>query len=235
MGRFTDGYRMFVALGKALIDRTAIGILGEDCMEVSFPERESLLGLLKEGRGLILMTAHVGCWQAAMSSLRSIGVPVHLLLQREEGDIDLHYYEHSGAAPFFRIIDPRNPMGGVIEIMQALKCGEVVCVMGDRPFGSSKGTVAVDFLGDKALFPLSAFKIASVTGAPVVILFSEKSGPRHYRLGLYGVIRVKAGLGRAEREFVPYVSQFVRALESYTRNYPYQFFNFFNMWENDDR
>ena len=233
VGRLTDSYRMFVTFGKALIDRTAIGILGENHMKVTFPGRESLLDLLREGRGLLLVTAHVGCWQAAMASLVSLHVPVHLLLYREEGDIDMHYYEHSGTAPPFSIIDPKSPMGGVIEIIRALKCSEVVCLMGDRPLGSRKGMVAVDFLGDKAFFPFSAFKIASATGAPVVTLFSEKSGPDQYKLRMAQVIRVKPDLERADEELLPYVSQFVSALESYTQDNPYQFFNFFDMWKND--
>ena len=40
--------------------------------------------LLAEGRGLILVTAHVGCWQASLSALSFLKVPVHLLMQREE-------------------------------------------------------------------------------------------------------------------------------------------------------
>jgi len=233
VGRLVDSYRMFVALGKSLIDRTVIGFLREKDTEVNFPGRESLLDLLREGRGLILMTAHVGCWQAAMASLSSLRAPVHLLLHRAEGDIDMHYYEHSGTPPPFTIIDPAGAMGGVMEIIQALKRGEVVCVMGDRPRGSRKGAVGVDFLGDQALFPFSPFKIASVTGSPVAVLFSQRSGPGSCELSLCQMIRVRPGLGRSDKEFLPYVSQFVRALESYTRDHPYQFFNFFNMWENN--
>jgi len=230
--RLTDSYRMFVALGQVLIDRAIIGILGEKCIEFSFPEREALLHLVEEGRGIILMTAHVGCWQAAMAALRLMGVPVHLVLRREEGDLDLHYYEHDGTKAPFAIIDPTGPMGGVIEIMQVLKRGEIVCVMGDRRFGSRKGAVAVPFLGDQALFPFSAFKIASATGAPVVVLLSHKSRPARNDLRIYDVIRVKPDAGMSGKELFPSVSRFVSALESYTQDHPYQFFNFFDMWEN---
>ena len=233
LSRLMDRYRIFVALGQVLIDRAIIGILGEKWIEVSFPDRETLLHLVAEGRGVILMTAHVGCWQTAMASLTLMDVPVHLVLRREEGDIAMHYYEHAGTKPPFGIIDPGSAMGGVIEMMQALKRGEIVCVMGDRHLGSRRGAVPVNFLGDQALFPFSAFKIASATGAPVVVLFSHKSRPAHTKLRIYRVIRVKPGLGMSDKELPSYVSQFVSALESYTQEHPYQFFNFFNMWKND--
>ena len=198
---------------------------------MEFRNEEVLFNLLKEGRGMMLMTAHVGCWQTAMSALRFLNVPVHLLLQREEGDIDLHYYEHAGIPCPYRIIDPRGYMGGVLEMIGVLKKGEVLCVMGDRLLGSVKGAVAVDFLGEKALFPFSAFKIASATGAPIAVLLSHKSGPAGYALEVVKVIRVPQDAGKSEKDYLSYVSEFAQALESYTATHPYQFFNFYDMWE----
>ncbi len=233
-GRLGDSYRIFLSLGKALIDRAVTGILGEEKMTVEFAQRNEIFDIMREGKGMILMTAHVGCWQAAMSALRFLNAPVHLLLQREEGDIDLHYFEHAGIPCPYGIIDPRGYMGGVLEMMGLLKRGEVLCVMGDRLFGSSKGAAAVDFLGGKVLFPFSAFKIASATGAPVVVFFSHKSGPSTYTLEVAKVIRVPHDAGKSNRDFLPYVGQFARALESYTTEHPYQFYNFYDMWRLDN-
>ena len=229
--KLTDTYRMFLGLGKALVDRAVIGILGEDRMGMEFEEQRALSDLLKEGKGLILLTAHVGCWQTAMSSMKNLNVPVHVLIQHEEGDVDLHYFEHAGIKCPYGVIDPRGYMGGVLEMMSALKKGEVVSMMGDRVLGGRKGMAEADFLGGKALFPYSAFKIAAATGAPVGILLSHKSGPERYALELAGIIRVPEGAGRQDRNFRPYVAEFVRALESYTTAHPYQFFNFYDLWE----
>ena len=229
--RLADSYRIYLNLGKALIDRAVIGILGEDKVLMEFKEREDVFDLVREGRGLILMTAHVGCWQTAMSTLRILNKPVNLLLQREEGDVDLHYFEHAGISCPYKIIDPRGYMGGVLEMVDSLKKGEVLSIMGDRLLGSAKGAAMVDFLGGKVLFPFSAFKIAAATGAPIGVLFSYKSGPAVYTLELARVIRVPADAGKVDRDFHPYVTEFAQALESYTTMHPYQFFNFYDMWE----
>jgi predicted LPLAT superfamily acyltransferase len=133
----------------------------------------------------------------------------------------------------FRIIDPFGYMGGVLEMMEVLKMGELLSIMGDRIFGSDKNTVAVTFLGGKIRLPFSAFKLASATSAPVAVLFSHKSGPDSHELVLDRVIRVPSGAGRGGDAFRPYVAQFAEALESYTEQHPYQFFNFFNMWEKE--
>ncbi|MDR2018082.1 MAG: lysophospholipid acyltransferase family protein [Syntrophobacterales bacterium] len=229
--RLMDTYRIYLNLGRALIDRAIIGILGPDKIHMEFRQRRVLYDLVGEGRGLILLTAHVGCWQAAMSTLEALRVPVHLLLHREEGDVDLHYFEHAGVRAPYGIIDPKGSMGGVLEMISVLKKGEVLSLMGDRLLGSRKGATEVDFLGEKALFPYSAYKIAAAIGTPIGVLFSYKSGPASYSLELAKVIRVPSDAAKEDRHFRPYVAEFARALECYTAAHPYQFFNFYDLWE----
>ena len=64
-------------------------------------------------------------------------------------------------------------------------------------------------------------------------LLSYKTGPNSYALETYAVIRVPGSLGRGRERFIPYVQQFAAALENYCTAHPFQFFNFFNMWQND--
>ncbi len=233
--RLLHCYRIYVNLGKALIDRAAIGIRGAEYVRTTSRGLEELKRLIGEGKGIIMLTAHVGCWQAAMAELYSLGAPVSLLLHREEGDVDRHYFEHTGIEAPFRIIDPLGYMGGVFEMMEVLKKGEILSIMGDRIFGSDRKSVVVDFLGGKARFPYSAFKLASATGAPVAILFSYNNGPGSYEMSLEKVMRIPPDLGNSARAFYPYVAQFSETLASYVQRYPYQFFNFFDMWEKDEQ
>ena len=231
LGRLLHCYRIYVNLGKALIDRASIGIKGPEYVAITSNHQQDLLRLVREGHGVIMLSAHVGCWQAAMAQLHWLKTPVSLLLHRNEADVDRHYFEHSDIAVPFRIIDPLSDMGGVLEMMEVLKKGEVLSLMGDRVFGSDSRTVSVNFLGGKVRFPFSAFKLASATGAPVAVILSHNSGPGAYEMTLDKVIRIPSGLGMSGEAFHPYVTQFAEALESYTRKYPYQFFNFYDMLE----
>lgn len=225
-------YRIYVNFGKGLVDKAVIGILGPQEIGVVFDDQEALLDLVRGGKGLIILTAHVGCWQAAMAALHFLKRPVSLLLHREEGDVDLQYFEHQGGPPPFRIIDPRGYLGGVLEMLEVLKKGEVLCIMGDRVFGEEKNTVRVRFLGDEVRLPVSPFKLAGAVGVPIAVLFSAKSDGDGYRLFLERVIRVpKEGGGRGTTVFVPYAQAFVEALESYVEKYPYEFYNFYDLWE----
>jgi len=231
--RLWDRFRITVEIGRVLVDRAALGILGPGQLTVRHSHREALLERAREGRGVILLTAHAGCWQFAMESLRMLETPVSLLLHREEGDVDLHIFEHRGDAGAFRIIDPAGPLGGALEMLHVLKQGEVLCIMGDRAMGGDRSTVEVDFLGGRVRIPVTPYQLASATGAPVVVIFPYTSGPGNYSLQVAKVIRVPEDLGRAPEAYRPYAEAFIRELEGFVEGRPYQFFNFFDMWNQE--
>ncbi|MEA3544746.1 MAG: lysophospholipid acyltransferase family protein [Thermodesulfobacteriota bacterium] len=231
--QFWNSYRMNLALGKVLVDRALVGILGADKLEVKLHGKQELMDLIDQGNGVILVNAHIGCWQVAASVLDFVETPINLLIQREEGDIDRHHFEHSGGESPYRIIDPRGYLGGVMEMLQVLKRGEVLSVMGDRMLGNDKNGVEVNFMGGTVTFPFSAYKLASATGAPIVALLSHKVGGNRYAIKISSPIEVPANLGRGKENFIPYVQEYAEILERFCEEHPFQFFNFFDMWQND--
>ncbi len=231
LARLLDTFRISFEMGKILVDRAVLGILGPGEFKISLSGRKQLQALLAEGRGLILVTAHVGCWQVAMSSLGALGPPISLLIHREEGDVDRHFFEHGAGPAPYATIDPAGFLGGTLEMLQRLKRGEVLCIMGDRVMGGDGSTVAVDFLGSAVRLPFSPYKLASATGAPVAVIFPYKSGPGSYALQVAKIIRVPGISGKSPESFHPFAAQFAVALEAFVAEHPYQFFNFFNMWE----
>ncbi len=228
---YVDCYRMFLAMGRLLVDRGIAGTLGTDKMRFTISGGQELLKLVDEGRGFVLLLSHAGCWQVALAALDFLKVPVNLLLNREEDDNDRHYFEYDGVSSSVRIIDPGSYLGGTLEMLDALKKGQILCMMGDRVLGSAGNCLPVEFLNEKALFPYSAFKIASAARVPVVVLLSSKTGGDSYALNVSQIINVPPDLGRSAEGFRPYVERFVKELEQYVQAHPYQFFNFFNMWQ----
>ncbi len=225
-----DSYLLTLGIGRTLVDRAILGISGPDNINVS-PEGTSMLAkLLAEGRGLILITAHVGCWQLAMSSLTALDTQVNLLIHREEGDLDRHFFEHGSDKPPYRIIDPAGYLGGTLEMLQVLKNRELLCIMGDRSMGSERSTVSVAFLGGSVKLPISPYKIASATGAPVAVIFPHRSKSGVYELQVAKIMRIPGNLGRSERAYLPFAREFITVLEAFVAENPYQFFNFYDMW-----
>ncbi|MBU8850112.1 MAG: lysophospholipid acyltransferase family protein [Desulfobacterales bacterium] len=231
--KICDRYLLILHLGKALIDRAILGISGQKSIRISFGNPDDLSKIKSLDTGFIILMSHTGCWQVVMSALSELKKPVNLLMLRNDQDIDKHYFEHGNAQNNLKIINPEQFLGGTIEMLNVLKNDEILCIMGDRIFKNKELSVNINFLGKDALFPFSAYKIASIAQKPVVILYSHKSGPDSYQLNIPDIIHIPAKLGKKKERYKPYVQEFVTSLELFIQEYPYQFFNFYDIWESD--
>lgn len=231
--QFRDAFRLSLEFGRMLVDRAVLGILGPQALRFNVSERENLARLLEEGHGLILLTAHVGAWQMGMTNLSPLAAPINLVIHREPGDVDRHFFEHGDQASPLKFIDPTGELGGVLAMLQALKHKEVLSIMGDRAMGSRGSNVAVTFLGGTVQVPVSPYLLGSATGAPIAVIFPYKTETGGYALQIAGVIRVPQDLGRAGSQYQPYAQEFANALEAFVAEHPYQFFNFFDLWNLD--
>lgn len=228
--QWLDCYALHMNFGRMLVDRAAKGILNNFNLEASLGHRQILQDLTAQGRGLILLTAHVGCWQLGLSVLDHIDIPKSVVMVRDQADVDRHYFEHGKAKAPFAVIDPRDVMGSVLDMLHALRQGSVLCMMGDREFGSEKSCVVVNLLGDHALIPVSPYRLASATQAPLALIFSLRTGPGRGLIWVEDIIRVPPDLGRDNAAYAPFAQQFADALDRFIVQNPWQFFNFFDLW-----
>jgi len=229
--RLWHDYCRIEALGESLIDRAAFGLLGPQALHMDFPEGPRLRELIEEGRGLIILNSHVGCWQVAMSAFHYLRVPVNIVMHHGVADIDPRWFHLADGEVPFSIIDPAEPMGGVLQMIAALKENHVLGLMADRVFGDDPNTLPATFLGSPVHFPVSPYRLASMQSSPIAVVFSYKTGFSSYRIELARIIRIPAGLGRSNAAYALFLQQFVETLETFTASHPWQFFNFHDMWQ----
>jgi predicted LPLAT superfamily acyltransferase len=225
-------YRLIVSQGKQLIDRYA-AISGHDVFEIQLEADEKLVSQIRDPKkGAILLTSHQGNWQVAMMALGDLGKAVHLVMVPDQNPAmqKLLYPEEEGGN--VSIISPEQYLGGVIEIMSVLKKGHLVSIMGDRRYGAR--AVEVEFLGDKAWFPYSAFSLAASAECPLVVLKTAKVSAYRYMVDLTNVLYPRYE-GRRDRigQLQPWVQKFVTLTESFLEEYPYQCFLFRDVWKEE--
>jgi predicted LPLAT superfamily acyltransferase len=220
-----DTYRLFVSQGKCLVDRyAALAGLPFD-LEFRGMEQFTAAG----GHGFILLLAHVGNWQLALTALRNIRRPVCMLMRPEDSPAVADYLRVSSAGAELRIVDPESPFGGVIELLRYLSEGWAVCMMGDR--GYHFQTTPVRFLGGSACFPSSAFRIAAAAGCPVLFLFGSRAGHERYVIEAPLVCRPAYREGEARApQLREWTQAFATALEGFAVAHPYQVFLFQDVW-----
>jgi predicted LPLAT superfamily acyltransferase len=124
----------------------------------------------------------------------------------------------------------------VILLQERLAAGELVVIAGDRTSGSEGSRfLSLPFLGEEAPFPYGPFFLASLFGVPVYFVFALRR--KDLSLSSAYVMHIhKSGVSfdcpRREREgrIRELASLFVRRLEQYCKEHPYQWYNFYDFW-----
>jgi len=226
--RLLHAFRLVLSFGRVLVDRGWLGLRRGARLKGDFDNSDVLIEALKEGRGLVLLTTHVGNWQTALAHIDLLGIRVNSLMHYAEEEVAKHFFDLKGVGPSFNIIKNDGFMGGMVEAAAALSRGEVVTIMADRYAGGP--AVEVDFFKDPVSFPAAAYGLAGATGAPVAVLLAAKTGRRSYRLHVWDLFYVERRRGEGHDQFVPAAARFAGALETYLGEYPWQWYNFFDFW-----
>jgi predicted LPLAT superfamily acyltransferase len=223
-------YRIFMSQGKQIIDRFA-ATTGGKTFRIHLKEQEEIQSLIrKNDSGFILLTAHVGNWQLAMTALGKLNRKVYLVVRPEDNPVAVRSLNLTKENEFIKIISPEQYLGGVIEIMKVLEEGNIVSIMGDRCYDFA--SVEIDFLGAKAMFPCGAFSLAAASGVPIVVLLSAKLSTYEYLVDMSNIFypRYEEGVNK-RKQITAWVQNFSCLLEEYVHQYPYQCLLFYDVWK----
>ena len=227
--RLLHVYRLFISQGKQLIDRYA-SVSGHTTFDIQLNGYNELIGLLRNNKqGIILLTSHIGSWQIALTTLKKIGRTVYLLMRAEDNIAVQSSLNIDREQDDIKIISPEQYLGGIVEIMDVLKKGHIVSIMGDRRYGAK--SVGVKFLGKKAWFPFSGFAVAAAVKSPVVVLLSNKISAHKYIVDVSNVIYPRYdGKYNKQQQLYRWVQNYVEIIEVFVKKYPYQCFLFHDVW-----
>ena len=124
---------------------------------------------------------------------------------------------------------PVSPdMSHIFAMNNVLAEGNIVSIPGDRVFGSPK-TVECIFFGAKADFPLGPFAMAVQRGVEMLAVFCMKETTHRYRI-FCRPLTVPDDLKRRDR-MAALAQAFASELETVVRQYPNQWFNYFEFWK----
>jgi lauroyl/myristoyl acyltransferase len=173
-------------------------------------------------RGLVSLTAHVGNWELAGRLLAGRAArPTRVVVTEDEARELERWVRRNGDGVQF-VARSRPTIS--LELVAALRRGEVVAMQGDRALGG-RGDIMVPFFGQPAPFPMGPFLLARAAGAPVVPAFCLLDPDHRYTVTVGEPLSVRPG-GETEA-----ARAWVALLEEVVRRHPTQWFNFFDVWE----
>lgn len=217
-------FKSYYTFGQTIIDKIAIsaGMINKFTNE--HDGGELIIKLLKERKGGVLISAHMGNFEIAEHFFSEVDVDfqINLVTTDLEHSAIKKYLESVGKKPSIKFIIIDETMSHIFEINAALARNELVCFTGDRYFEGGK-LLSENLLGREALFPAGPFLIASRLKVPVVFVYVMKEANLHYHLYTREA-KVK------HRDEKGLLKEYTQSVESMVKKYPLQWFNYFDFW-----
>ena len=224
-------FRHFHVFASTLLDRIEMLSQGSSGFDIRIHNGTALDAILARGRGCILLGSHLGSFEI----LRAYGerqqrLAVNLVMHEGNSRVMGRWMHRMAPELAGRIIAPGTPQT-LLRVRECLERGEIVAMLGDRPFGNER-TARCRFLGNDADFPSGPMLVAAVLGVPVVAFFCLHNDDLRYDVHFEVLAEeVALGVGPRNATVVPWVARYVHQLETYTRLAPYNWFNFYDFWQ----
>ncbi|NVM24463.1 MAG: lysophospholipid acyltransferase family protein [Desulfobacterales bacterium] len=186
-----------------------------------FRGEEILQKALANGKGVILLTAHLGNWEFGSIFLRFRNYPLNVVALAHNTYLTNALVNSLRRNQAVKVIEANRSSFSGIEILRCLRDNEIVAMIGDRDFfGSGR---PIDFFGKKVSFPVGPVALAMKSGAALIPAFVLRQSDGRY----FGVLEEAVPfLVEGDRDDVieENLGKTARVFEKYIRSYPDQWY-----------
>jgi len=212
---FNNGGRGAIELG-AFITRPS---LIKENFTFEGNSRENLDAALKEGHGVIGISAHFGNFPLMLLYLAQLGYPTNAIIRPSRDEIIEKDFQDARSRLGLKTVHSYPREACVSQSLKALRDQELLVVMLDQNTGSKSG-VYVDFFGQKAGTATGPIIFAMRTGAPLLPIFTLRNGESDTHtlvIEKHFYLEQKA----TDEETIQYnVQKLTNIIERYIRKYP---------------
>lgn len=229
-----DRYRQVNTFSHVIFER--VGLLGEnvDRFDISAHGEIVVEDALGNGTGGVLLGAHFGSFEAMRAFDRALpGLRIRYLMYEEHAEQTAAILNALNPEVAAQVIHVGDGHSAMMAVRETLAEGDFVAFLGDRmPSQNPRGQVEVRFFNQQIVVPRAPYLSAILAGVPLILCFCPRTGNRAYNV-CFEQIYDGAPVPRSARDnFCAELAQrYANALESMCRQYPYNWFNFFDIWE----
>lgn len=186
--------------------------------------REYIDRALSGGRGLIIVSAHIGNWELGGVTLGILGYAVNAVTLT---------HKHKGVNGFFNrqresngllVIPLEHAVRGSLE---AFRRNEIVCILGDRDF--TQGGLILDFFGLPTMIPKGPAVFSLRNKTPIISAFTIRQKHNKFRLSFSAPLEFSPSQ-EFEKDVRLLTQVYLRLFEDRIRKYPGQWEMFRQFW-----
>ena len=181
--------------------------------------------VLKAGRGVVMLSAHLGNWEYLSAYFGLLGFSGGVVARR------LRYPEYEQFLLETRQskrVKTFNREASFQDLVRRLRTNECIGILPDQDVDSVEG-VFVDFFGWPTYTPVGPVALALVSGAAILPSYIVREGGKH-RIIIDEPLTLVA-TGDRQRDLVENTQRWSRVTESYIRRYPDQWVWMHRRWK----
>lgn len=222
---FLMTYRNHCAFSQVVIDKFAM--YAGKRFKITIAGYDSFLELTRQPSGFVQVSSHIGNYEVAGYSLAVENKRLNaLVFGGEKGSVMANRSKLFGANNI-RMIPMEADLSHLFLLDKALTDGEILSMPADRVFGSQK-KFPIEFLGKQGSFPQGPFILAAMRDVPLLFVSVMKRGAKRYHITVRNIERGESGNIRSKASDL--AEGYVKLLEEAVRQYPAQWYNYFDFW-----
>ncbi len=179
---------------------------------------------LAKGKGVIVLTAHLGNWELGGVVLALLGYPFWAVALPHKNRKVNAFFDAQRNSKGVKVIATGKAVRSCIS---EIRNNHMVALVGDRDF-TEKGIV-IDFFGLPTYFPEGPAALSLLTGAPIVPGFMLRNADDSFTLRIEKAIEFNP-TGDKAKDLKSLVTLYKNIFEDYIRKYPQQWYLFRKFW-----
>ncbi len=187
----------------------------------TFKGKDIIDQALKEGKGAILLTGHIGNWEVGGMALSLLGYPLMVVALEHKNKRINDFFKERRESKGMEIV----PLGIAIKrCYKGLKANKLMAILGDRDFSDTG--YPIDFLGKSKIIPRGPAVLALRTGAPIIPVMITRQGLDRLTLECLPPLRITSDSNEKE-----IMKDYAKIIENQIYKSPSQWLMFREFWK----
>lgn len=233
-----DAAKHIHCFAATILDRVYL-ITGQfENLAITFPTENMPLKYSRNGIGCLLLGSHVGSFEVLRSyAVKKCPLPIKILMYEGQTPMIIKIFHALNPDVANTLIPLDGSPNSLLKVKEAIDTGHAVGMLGDRvmALGQEK-TVRCKLLGEEVDLPSAPILIAASLKVPLIAFFGIYHGGNRYQIH-FELLAEEITLSRNNRQqdIQMWAQKYADILEKQIRAAPYNWFNFYDYWQDEQR
>jgi lauroyl/myristoyl acyltransferase len=219
-----DVAETFTSYAGCLAEVLSNGSKNAELPDLEVSGRPHMENAIKEGKGVIVVTAHTAGWELVGPVFRKHkGMDVVLVMEAERDGAARELSDKARKANGLQVAHVGTDPFSSLPLLHKLRDGAALALQIDRVPEGMRG-VPVKMFGEAGEIPEGPLRLAQLSGAPIVPIFCARLGYRSYFAEVYDAVHLPRRPAAGALEST--AQQLADSMSDFVRRYPTQWFDF---------